>query len=659
MLKTLDKLQSQSEALWSPSKETIEHSLLREYCKKMARPECHDFLSLHRWALENPAIFWKELWDFFHIIGDPGSTVLSPGSDLLSTRFFPEARLNFAENLLSRYPDDQEAIVFRCEDLSIRRRLMGADIKAQTYQVARFLTSLGLGSNDRVAAIMPNIPETVISMLGAVSLGATWSSCSPDFGVESLVDRLESVCPRVLVVCDRTLYNGKWFNLKEKNEAVLARLPSVQHVIMCSFTDDSQDAPPTLDGRPCTSLSQIQRTTTDDAWTFERFPFDHPLFVMFSSGTTGKPKGIVHRAGGVLLEQMKEHQLHLNIQPKDRTFYYTTCGWMMWNWHVSMLASGATLLLYEGSPMMPDQNVLWSYALEENMTFFGTSAKYLETLSKNHFKPAFVKTLRTMTSTGSPLSPETFRYVYHNLHSDIHLASISGGTDILGCFVLGDVCSPVHEGEIQVPSLGLDVAVYNHQGQMCGANMPGELVCRNAFPSMPVSFLNDSHHKKYRASYFDRFPDVWCHGDYIQSTDHEGYVILGRSDATLNPGGVRIGTAEIYRQVENIPGVEDSLVIGQTWDNDVRVVLFLKMKEGIVLDDEFRQSIKKKIREHTSPRHVPSHIVAAPHIPRTKNGKLMEVAVRQIIHGETPASLNAAADLKAFEFYRFIPDIHQ
>jgi acetoacetyl-CoA synthetase len=569
-------------------------------------------------------------------------------------RWFPGARLNFAENLLKRR-DDGDAIVFRGED-RVRRRMSYADLNGEVSRLARAMREAGVTTGDRVAGMMPNMPETVIAMLAATSIGAVWSSCSPDFGVDGVIDRFGQIEPRLLFAAEGYFYNGKPVDCLEKLEEIVLRLPSVEQTIVVPYTREE----------PC--LAPIARAV---AWgdfiadhepgeiAFERLPFDHPVYILYSSGTTGAPKCIVHGAGGTLLQHMKEHVLHCDIKPDDRVFYFTTCGWMMWNWLVSTLASQATVLLYDGSPFYPSGHVLFDYADYEGMTLFGTSAKYIDALNKAGLKPREthgLDTLKTMTSTGSPLAPESFDYVYRDIKADLHLASIAGGTDLISCFVLGNPVAPVWPGEIQTPGLGMAVDVFDPEGRSLRGGK-GELVCTQPFPSMPVGFWNDPDGGKYHAAYFERFAGVWHHGDFVEFTEHGGIVIYGRSDATLNPGGVRIGTAEIYRQVEQLDEVIESIVVGQDWDNDVRVVLFVVLREGLRLDDSLVGQIKTHIREHCSPRHVPAKVIQVRDIPRTKSGKITELAVRDIIHGRQVRNMEALANPEALDFYNNLPEL--
>jgi acetoacetyl-CoA synthetase len=624
------------------------------------------YADLHRYSTDSPAEFWSALWDFAGVVGDKGPPpYLVDGDKMPGARFFPAARLNFAENLL-RKDGDCPALVFWGED-KVKRRMSWRELREEVSRAAQALREAGVAAGDRVGAVMPNMPESIVGVLAAASIGAVWSSCSPDFGAQGVLDRFGQIEPKVLIACDGYYYNGKALDISDKLCAIAAKLPSVRAIVVVPYLGRDKDVVQALNASLIHKGGRAQ--TWDDAvhsraappLQFERLPFSHPLYVLFSSGTTGMPKCIVHSTGGTLLKHLCEQRLHSDIRDGDRLFYFTTLGWMMWNWLVSGLASGATLLLYDGSPFHPSGNILWDYAQAEKCTHFGTSAKYIDALKKAGFAPTKshdLSSVRAMLSTGSPLVPEAFDYVYQAIRGDMHLASISGGTDICGCFVLGIPTEPVWRGEIQGAALGLAVDVVDGNGQP-QRHGKGELVCLKPFPSMPVGFWNDPDQSKYRAAYFSRFPNVWHHGDFAEWTEHGGIIIHGRSDATLNPGGVRIGTAEIYRQVEQLDEVQESIVIGQDWDSDVRVVLFVILKPGIALDDKLRERIKKQIRTGASPRHVPAKIVQVADIPRTKSGKITELAVRDVVHGRQVKNKEALANPEALELYRAIPDLGQ
>jgi acetoacetyl-CoA synthetase len=643
--------------LWQPGSERIAAANLTRFMAEANarwRAGAKTYSDLYAWSVSQPEQFWQSVWEFCGVIGDAGATVLADGSKMPGARYFPDARLNYAENLLRRR-DDHDAMVFHGED-KVRRRLSWRELYDAVSQLAQALKAAGIQPGDRVAGFVPNMPETVVATLAAAAIGATWSSCSPDFGARGVIDRFGQIGPRILFTADGYYYNGKAHDSLARVAEFLPELPTVERVIVLPYLSSAPD------------LSKLPRARTlDDVIEpfaakdipFARMAFNHPLFIMYSSGTTGVPKCIVHGAGGTLLQHLKEHQLQSDIKAGDRVFYFTTCGWMMWNWLISALASEATLLLYDGSPFHPDGYALYDFAAAERCTLFGTSAKYIDACAKAEVKPVDsrdLSALRTICSTGSPLAPEGFDYIYENVKQDVCLSSISGGTDIISCFVLGNPMGPVWRGEIQARGLGMKVEVWSEDGKPLRGEK-GELVCTLPFPSMPVGFWNDPDGKKYRAAYFERFPNVWHHGDYIELTEHDGIIVYGRSDATLNPGGVRIGTAEIYRQVEQLPEILESLVIGQDWDNDVRVVLFVKLKPGQKLDGALQDRIKKQIRANTTPRHVPAKIVQISDIPRTKSGKITELAVRDIVHGRQVKNREALANPEALDLYKDIADL--
>ncbi len=608
-----------------------------------------DYDTLWQWSVDSPEDFWEAVWDFGGVAGDKGERRLADGDAMPGAKFFPDARINFAENLLRR-DGAGDAMVFWGED-KVKRRMSWAELRDAVARLAAALKADGVGPGDRVAAYMPNMPETVIGMLATTALGAVWSSCSPDFGIQGVLDRFGQIEPTVLIAVEGYYYAGKSLDIRDKVAAVAAQLPTLKRVVVVPYVNAAPD------------ISGIERATHWGEYLgdgavpslgFARMPFNDPLYIMFSSGTTGVPKCIVHGIGGTLLQHLKEHKLQSDVRPGDRVFYFTTCGWMMWNWLVSGLAAEATLLLYDGSPFHPDGNILFDYADAEGMTLFGTSAKYIDALKKGGLDPKSTHSLasvRTMTSTGSPLVPEGFDYVYERIKADIQLASISGGTDIVSCFVLGNPIGPVWRGEIQKRGLGMAVEVWNEDGKPV-VGEKGELVCTRPFPCMPIYFWNDPDGAKFRAAYFETWPGVWCHGDYVELTERGGMIIYGRSDAVLNPGGVRIGTAEIYRQVEQLPEVVESLVIGQDWDADVRVVLFVRLAEGVTLDDALATRIKQRIRAGATPRHVPAKVLAVSDIPRTKSGKIVELAVRNVVHGRPVKNVEALANPEALEEYR-------
>ncbi len=638
--------------LWQPTAERSSASRLAAFVERLREEGVYDgddYAALHRFSIELPERFWAALWDFAGVIAESrGERVLIDPDRMPGARWFPDARLNFAENLLRRR-DESEAVVFRGES-GIRRKLTHGDLYDLTSRLAGALVSVGVGPGDRVAGYLSNTPESLAAMLATASIGATWSSCSPDFGVQGVIDRFGQIEPKILFATDHYFYAGKDIDCRPRIAEIATLLPSLEHVVLMPY-----DARRPLDAAEgMAALADYIEGHPSGDIEFRRLPFDHPLYILFSSGTTGVPKCIVHGAGGTLLQHLKEHLLHCDIRPGDRLFYFTTLGWMMWNWLVSGLAAGATLLLYDGSPIHPDGDVLFDFAEQERMTHFGASAKYVDALKNAGLEPAAthdLSSLRTMLSTGSPLVPESFDYVYDRVKKDICLSSISGGTDIVACFVGGNPTGPVWRGEIQCRFLGMDVAVFDDDGAPV-VGEKGELVCRRPFPSMPVGFWNDPDGSRYRAAYFERFEGIWCHGDWAEETPRGGFVIYGRSDATLNPGGVRIGTAEIYRQVEQIETVEEAIAVGQDWGGDVRIVLFVRLRAGTALDDAIAAEIRSRIRTGASPRHVPAKILQVPDIPRTKSGKITELAVRDVIHGRDVRNTEALANPEALDHFR-------
>ncbi len=646
-----------SDKLWQPTEKRIHDSNLVAFMAAVERDwgvTTEDYPSLYRWSVAESEQFWQSLWRFAGVIGEPGETVLAAADQMPGARWFPQARLNFAENLLRRR-DEAQAVVFWGEDKT-QRSLSHGQLYDQVSRLAQALRDAGVRPGDRVAGFLPNMPEALIAMLAAASLGAVWSSCSPDFGVRGVLDRFGQIEPTVLFAVEGYYYNGKAHDCLAKLKEISAGLPTLRRLVVVSYTRTE----PPLDGiANALHWEDFVRPYEPGSLSFAPLSFDHPLYIMFSSGTTGVPKCIVHGAGGTLLQHLKEHLLHVDVKPDDRVFYFTTCSWMMWNWLVSALAARATLLLYDGSPFHPDGNILFSYAAAEGMTVFGTSAKYIDAVNKAGLTPKDqhdLSSVRAVLSTGSPLVPESFDFVYADIKPDVQLSSISGGTDILSCFALGCPILPVYRGELQCRGLGMAVEVWDDAGRPVQQEK-GELVCVKPFPSMPIGFWNDPDGSKYRAAYFETYPNVWCHGDYVELTEHEGIIIYGRSDAVLNPGGVRIGTAEIYRQVEQLDEVVESLVIGQDWKNDVRVVLFTRLREGRVLDDALIKNIKDQIRRNTTPRHVPAKVVQVADIPRTKSGKIVELAVRNIVHGRPVKNREALANPEALDLYRDIPEL--
>jgi len=643
--------------LWSPSAEQIASSNMTRFAENASSRwgrSFADFSELHRWSTMHPEEFWCSVWDWTGAMGSGSlDPVIEHPERIPGAVWFPNLRLNFARNLLRRQ-DDGPALLFRAED-KVKRSVSHRELYLEVARIAAALRQAGVTSGDRVCGFMPNMPETVSAMLACASLGATWSSCSPDFGVQGVLDRFGQIEPKVLFSADGYWYNGKAHDSLNKLKAIRDGLPTVTHVVVVPFL--SKD--PRLSGiRDAERLEDfcVDATEID----FVDVPFNHPLYVMYSSGTTGVPKCIIHGVGGSLLQHLKEQQLHVDLRSDDRLFYFTTCGWMMWNWLVGGLASGATLALYDGSPFYPDGNVIFDFVAEEQINVLGTSAKFIDAIAKAGLRPKETHDLsnvRTILSTGSPLNPEGFDYIYDAVSSSACLSSISGGTDIMGCFMGGNPTLPVWKGEIQGPMLGMQIEVRGDDNRLLSAGEKGELVCANAFPSMPLGFWNDPDGARYHEAYFDKFPNVWCHGDYITITEHGGIVVFGRSDAVLNPGGVRIGTAEIYRQAERIPEVMESLVIGQQWQGDVRVVLFVRLQDGLTLDDDLRERIRTEIRTNTTPRHVPAKVIAVADIPRTKSGKIVELAVRKIVHNEPVLNREALANPEALDLFANLSDL--
>ena len=647
--------------LWTPSADRIAASGMdkfRRLASERAGETLPDSVALHRWSIAHPGPFWDAIWDFCEVIGDKGDTAIADAPRMLDVRFFPGARLNLAENFLRR-AGSSDAIVFRSED-KVADCWSWDRLHATVSSMQQALTAAGIVEGDRVAGLMPNMPESVAAMLAVTSLGAVWTSASPDFGARGVLDRFGQLAPKVLITVDGYNYAGKRIALAEKVGEIVAQLPGLERVVVVPLLDREADP---ARGMPSSAVALADWVAPFPAKpvTFNRVPFDHPVYILFSSGTTGVPKCIVHRTGGVLLQLLKEHALHADTRPGDRVFYFTTLGWMMWTWLVAALGRGATLVLFDGSPFSPTPNVLFDYAEAEGVTLFGTSAKFIDAIRKEGLAPVGthrLPALRTILSTGSPLSADGFRYVYDSIKPDVHLASISGGTDIVSCFVLGDPTRPVWLGEIQGPGMGMAVNVFDEMGHPVTGEK-GELVCTRAFPVMPLGFWNDPDGARYRAAYFERFDNVWCHGDFAAITDHGGLIIYGRSDATLNPGGVRIGTAEIYSQVETLPEIVESICVGQDWDNDVRVVLFVKLAAGQVLDDALTARIKSVIRTGASPRHVPAKVIPVADIPRTKSGKIVELAIREVIHGRPVKNTEALANPEALRYFAGLPALQE
>ncbi|WP_296271812.1 acetoacetate--CoA ligase [Pseudomonas sp. UBA6323] len=647
--------------LWTPTAERVAASRMdafRRFVNQRHGLQLADYPALHAWSVEKREAFWPAIVDFFEIrFHSPAGCTLREGPAMPDAQWFPGATLNFAEHLLRRR-DGHPALVAIGEDGS-REQLSHAQLAAHVAGLQRALRDAGVGLGDRVAAFMPNTWQTVVGMLASASLGATWSSCSPDFGTQGVTDRFGQIEPRVLIAAAGYRYAGKRIDLTDKLNEILHQLPSLDHLVIVPYSRDEASPADYESVAPATLWQDFYQP--GGAPQFTPVSFDHPLYILYSSGTTGAPKCIVHGHGGTLLQHVKELGLHTDLSATDTLFYYTTCGWMMWNWLVSGLALGPTLVLYDGSPFHPGPTRLIDLIDAEDISVFGTSAKFIAALEKAGVRPREshkLRSLKAILCTGSPLAHESFDYVYRDVKPDLCLSSISGGTDIVSCFALGNPTLPVWRGELQCKGLGMDVQVWNELGQPVH-NDKGELVCTRHFPSMPVGFWNDADGEKFRAAYFDTFPGVWAHGDYAEETEHGGLIIHGRSDAILNPGGVRIGTAEIYRQVEKVPQVLESIAIGQDWQGDVRVVLFVRLREGVTLDEPLRDEIRQVIRANTTPRHVPEKVIQVADIPRTLSGKIVELAVRNIVHGRPVKNTDALANPQALELYRDLPDLQK
>ena len=647
-----------SDPLWQPDSDSIEQANITQFAKRAGSRyniSLDTFDQLHRWSIDHSEAFWQEVWQFCDIrASKSSSTIVQDKNEMPGSRWFVDAELNYTENLL-RKKDETIAIISRGEGKR-DRTISYSELHCQVNRLARAYRELGIEPGDRIVAYMPNIPETVICVLAAAACGAVWSSCSPDFGAQGVIDRFGQVNPKILISVDGYTYNGKKFDISGKLKEILENLPTLEKHILVPYLD----APTSHSLESAVTLEEFVANSSTDPIEFPQLPFNHPLYILFSSGTTGKPKCIVHGVGGTLIQHLKEHRFHVNLKHGDKLFFFTTCGWMMWNWLVTALASEITIVLYEGSPFHPKPDVFFDYVEQYGINHLGISAKFIDFISKSGVHPIEthdLSTLRTLMSTGSPLNPEGFDYVYDSVKKDLCLSSISGGTDLISCFVLGNPTLPVWRGEIQCRGLGMDVAVFDDSGKEVPNGTKGELVCRNSFPSMPVGFWQDENDSKYRAAYFERFPGNWHHGDYVELTVHGGMIVYGRSDAVLNPSGVRIGTAEIYRQAEQIDEVIESLVIGQRWDGDTRVVLFVRLREGLVLNDNLQTKIRSIIRINASPRHVPAKIIQVADIPRTRNGKITEVAVRKLVHGESIDNIEALDNPEALDIYRNIPEL--
>jgi len=646
--------------LWKPSEERIKKTNMYRFMQTVNSKfgkDLDEYGPLYEWSIENIPEFWATMWEFAEIkASKPYEEVIDDVTKMPGAKWFSGAQLNFAENLL-RFRDDQIALIFKGEDQDATR-MTYAELYDAVARLAVSLKDMGIQPGDRIVGFMPNMPETIIAMLAATSLGATWSSCSPDFGIKGVLDRFGQIKPRVIFTANGYSFKGRKFDSLERISNILKQLPSIEKVVVVPYTQQNPD----ISSVPNAVLYDDFRSAgTDLEIEFRQLPFDHPLYIMYSSGTTGLPKCMVQSAGGILIHHMKELMLHTDLKRNDVIFYFTTCGWMMWNWLTSSLSTGATLVLFDGNPFHPDPGALWKMAQDEKITVFGTSAGYIAALQNAGVKPGKtydLTPLRAVLSTGSPLSIEGFEYVYSEVKEDVQLASISGGTDLNGCFALGNPMGPVYAGELQCRGLAMKVEAFDENGNPV-INKQGELVCTAPFPSMPIYFWNDPDNKKYHAAYFDVYPNVWRHGDFIEINEHGGVIIYGRSDATLNPGGVRIGTAEIYRQVEQLEEIEDSLVVGQNWKNDVRVILFVKMAEGYELTDEIKAKIRATIRSNASPRHVPAKILPVPDIPYTLNMKKVELAVKKVIHGQPVLNKDALRNPEVLDYFLDLKELQE
>ena len=653
----MEKEMVSNSIMWSPSDKRVKSSRMHKFMRNINKKynlDLTSFTDLSNWSVKNKIQFWESVWDFFNIIGLKGAKpYIDPINKMPGSKFFPNGKVNYAENMLS---GDilGTAIIFKSEN-KIRKEVSWKELKTQVASLANFLKEEGVVKGDRVAAYMPNMPETVMMMLASSSIGAIFSSASPDFGVDGVLDRFGQIEPKVLLTTDGYWYNGKAVNITNKVLDIVKALPTLQRVVVTPLLDIETP----YNKNKFIYFSDIKEKYFTKNIFFEPLSLDDPLYIMFSSGTTGKPKCIVHSNGGILLKHLVEMGLHSNATEKSKVFYFTTCGWMMWNWLVSGLLLKSTICLYDGSPFSPNAEILWDYVDNEKINFMGVSAKYIDALSKdniNIINKYDLIDLETIGSTGSPLVHESFDYIYKNVKKDVSVASLSGGTDLVGCFIGGNPMSPVRRGEIQGPILGMDIHVFSDEGKS-QENKKGELVCIESFPTMPLFFWNDKNNEKYHHAYFNKFPNVWCHGDYVMKTENNGFIIFGRSDATLNPGGVRIGTAEIYRQVEQLEEIVEGLVVGQMWNGDTRVILFVRLNPAFKLTKDLTDKIKSKIRMGASPRHVPSKIIAVEDIPRTKSGKIAELAVRDIIHNKEINNQTALANPECLNYFKNIEEL--
>ena len=636
--------------LWQPSQQLKQESILQDFCHFINFKSSSNFKELWQWSVKNPEEFWSKFWDFSKIIGDKGSEIIQKDKIFNKSKFFPDSKLNYAENILKKKSNDI-AINFLSEK-GFEENITWNNLYEKVCKFSNYLKKLSLKRGDRVAAYVPNKIETIISFLACAKNGIIWSSCSPDFGVQGVVDRFKQIEPKVLITSDYYFYNGKKINILDKVDEVLKQIPSIEKVIVYNYYKKEKE-----NLKNFIDFEETLNIESDE--TFERFEFNHPIYILFSSGTTGKPKCITHGTGNVLIEHNKEFMLHCDIKDNEKLFYYTTTGWMMWNWLVGGLATGSSIFLFDGAPVYPKIDVLLEYCQNKKINLFGVSAKYIDHLKNENYnsKNLDLNSIKIITSTGSPLAEESFKYVYDNIKKDVHLASIAGGTDLVGCLILGNLFSNVHKGEIQGQSLGIDVDVFTDNGNSAADGDKGELVVKQPFPSMPIKFWGDDDGQKYHKAYFTRFKNIWHHGDFIERTKNNGFIMRGRSDATLNPGGVRIGTSEIYQQVEDIDFITEGLVVGQDFNDDVRIILFVTTKNDQDIDEEKIKLIKSRIRKNCSPKHVPSIVIKVPEIPRTKSGKIVELAVRQVINGEKINNKEAIANPESLEFFANLPQL--